>query len=1330
MENIEDIYELSAMQQGILFHSLLTSEADVYFTLQVFSLVGPLNIVAFEKAWQRIIDRHPILRTSFFWDDLDKPLQVVHRQVKLPLERRDWREFLPDEQERRLEALIQEERSRGFVLSEPPLVRLILVRMAKETHRFFLSGHHVLLDGWSMSLLLKEVLVFYQAFCRGQDVQLDRCRPYGDYIEWLQRQDVSQAEAFWRQELKGFTTPTPLMVDRMPDNGSQQKKGYGSRQVQLSMGTTMGLRALGRQHQLTINTLVQGAWALLLSRYSGEEDVVFGATVSGRSIDLAGIESMVGLFINTLPVRVQVSRKAMLLPWLKELQTRQIEARQYEYAALTQIQGWSEVPRRLPMFESILVFENYPSDGISFSAWKQSVSLDLHTASGIDQTNYPLTLCVAERTDGLSASLLYNADLFEEATIIRALGHFQTLLEGMATDPEQSLAKLPLLTEAEQHQLLIEWNNTRTDYPQGLCIHRLFEAQVERTPDAIAVAFEEERLTYRELNRRANQLAHHLRSLGVGPEVLVGIYVERSLEMVVGLLGILKAGGGYVPLDPSYPDEHVAFMLEDAQVHVLLTQGRLVGRLPKNRAKIVCLDADLGLLAQESKENPIGEVAAENIAYVIYTSGSTGRPKGVAIEHRCSVALLHWARDIFAPEDLAGVLAATSICFDCSVFELFVPLSWGGKVILVESPLHLPSLPRANEVTLINTVPSTIAELLKIDGIPRSVRTVNLGGETPQSKLVEQLYQRNSVHQIFNVYGPTECTTYSTFSLIGRNVSPFPSIGHPIANTSIYILDGYGAPVPIGVPGELHIGGAGLARGYLNCPEPTAEKFIPNPFSDAPGARLYKTGDLARYLPDGNIEFLGRFDQQVKIRGFRIEMEEIETVLRQHPALQEALVVAREDKPGEKCLVAYVVADSESLPTSGELRGFLREKLPDFMVPAAFVRLEALPLLPNGKVDRRALPAPQEAQLALNSVFVAPRDTLELQLKQIWEDILETRPIGITDNFFDLGGHSLLAVRLMTQIQNRFAQDLPLSSLFQGATIEHLASILRRQTASLPWSSLVRIQPIGSKRPFFCVHPVGGNVLCYVDLARHLGLDQPFFGLQAPGLEGEREPHSRIEDMAAHYIEALRVVQPEGPYLLGGWSFGGVVAFEMAQQLQKQNHEVPLLVLIDSGVPTFDSSNAIIDDTKLLALLPIQLGYPLEKSLSVRYDDLHRLDFEEQLNYVLERARMANIMPPDAGLSQIRRLLKVYKANIQAMQSYIPQVYPSRITLFRASEGLAEDHQDPSLGWREFAAGGVEVYTLPGDHYTMVREPHVQVLAGRLAACLDEAVRSWTLAAI
>lgn len=1035
------------MQQGILFHTLYASEPGEYCAQWSCVLPGHLQVSAFKRAWQCIVDRHPVLRTAFNWELRDEPFQVVYRYVQLPWQQHDWRGGAAVEQQQQLETFLAEDRQQGFALSKAPLLRLMLIQLAEDVYQFVWSLHHLLLDGWSLHLLLQEVFQMYDALCAGRELRLDMCRPYGDYIAWLQQQNLSQAEQFWQQTLKGFTTPTVMHVRQDRDGSFDKEVGYAEQQMRLSAAVTAALHTLAQRHHLSLNTLVQGAWAILLSRYSSQEDVVFGATVSGRPTDLTGVESMIGLFINTLPVRVRVVPEALLLPWLHELQSQQAEARQYEHSPLMQVHGWGDVRRELPLFESLLVFENYPKR-TSVQTW--SANLEISQVRFASSTHYPLTV-VAVPGPALGFRIKYQFHCFDTGTITRMLGHVRTLLEGMIADPRRRLTDLPMLTQAERHQLLVTWNDTSAAHPQDTCIHQLFEAQVERTPDAVAVVFEDQELTYLELNSRTNQLAHHLRALGVGPETLVGICAERSVEMVLGVVGILKAGGAYVPLDPTYPKERLAFMLSDAQVPVLLTQHKLVTALPPQGAQLVCLDIDWEYMAQQRQDNPVCGVRPENLAYVMYTSGSTGRPKGVMISHRALSNHLHWMQLTFPLAETDRVVQKTPISFDASVWELFAPLLVGARLIVAcpgghRDSAYLVELLARHQVTVLKLVPSLLQMLLEEAsfGTCRSLRHVFCGGEPLPAALQERFLAHLEAH-LHNLYGPTEATidvTYWTCER-GSNHRVIP-IGRPIANTELYLLDLQLHPVPIGVPGELYIGGASLARGYLNQPTLTAERFIPHPFSSVLDARLYKTGDLARYLPDGTIELLGRLDNQVKLRGYRIEPGEIETTLEHHPAIRQAVVVARGDTSSDRYLVAYCVPHHGSLPSMYELRNFLRTKLPDYMVPAAFVVIEVLPLLPNGKIDRQALPAPEQERVPLFEEFVAPRTLTEELLAGIWSSVLGIEAVGIYDNFFVLGGHSLLAVQVMSRLRKALRVEVPLRMLFEAPTVAGLARGVER----------------------------------------------------------------------------------------------------------------------------------------------------------------------------------------------------------------------------------------------------------------------------------------------
>lgn len=1055
--NIENIYELSPVQQGILFHSLYESESGAYFVQVSYSLRGMLNIAAFERAWERVVAHHSPLRTSFHWEGLDKPLQVVNKKVQLPLKQLDWRGINPDEQQEKFQAFLLSDRQLGFNLSDESLLRLTLIRLDNQHYHFIWSSHHIILDGWSGALVFKDFALLYEAFCRGEEITLPFVGRFADYIAWLQQQNLSQAEAFWRQTLQGFTAPTSLTNLEVHSLSAPAEK-YFEQSFKLSATTTTALKSWTKQHQLTLNTIIQGAWALLLSRYSGENEVIYGVTVSGRPVDLPAAESMVGIFINTLPLRVKLDAETFLLPWLEQLQRQLLEIRQYEYTPLVEIQGWSEIPRGLPLFESIVVFENYPVDQ-ALSDWRKN--LEIETLSAVDHTNYPLTISVIPGSE-LEIRIAGDGSRFDTATITRMLGHFQTLLKGMAANPEVRLHELPILTAAEKHQLLVEWNQTQLEFPQQ-CIHQLFEAQVEKTPDAIAVVFAEQSLTYQQLNQHANQLAHYLQKLGVGAEVLVGIGLERSLEIAIAVLAVLKAGGAYVPLDPNQPAQRLTCMVQDADCQTLITQKHLVDALPAYQGQVVCLDADLALISQESELNlPSNTVTAENLAYLIYTSGSTGQAKGVMVNHSSLVNAYYAWEQAYQLRFLTCHLQMANFCFDVFAGDLIRALCSGAKLVICPhefllEPAKLYALMRQQKVDCAEFVPVVLNNLIQyLEKSQLSLDFIQLlicGSDSWYG--LEYKKNKSFIGQqkrLINSFGLTETTIDSSYyesSSQELSTEQLVPIGRPFSNTQIYILDSYLQPVPIGVSGEIYIGGASLARGYHNRPELTAEKFIHNKFSNQPEARLYKTGDLARYLPDGNIAFIGRADNQVKIRGFRIELGEIEAVLSQHSAVSKAVVIAREDEPRNKKLVAYVVQKpSITALEITQVRDFLKQKLPQYMIPSAFVLLPQLPLLPNGKVDRRCLatsrfastlPKPDATITTFQDAFVPPRNAIEEVLAGIWANILRVKQVGIHDNFFDLGGHSLLATQVISRIRETFKLDLPLRCLFESPTVAELS---------------------------------------------------------------------------------------------------------------------------------------------------------------------------------------------------------------------------------------------------------------------------------------------------
>ncbi len=1041
-KNVEDIYPLSPMQRGMLFHTLYAEEPGVYFVAHAFTLLGPLDAEAFLRAFQEVVDRHAVLRTAFLWERREEPLQVVRERVRLPATIEDLRASSPEHQAERLLRFSEEDRRRGFDPTRPPLLRVALFRLADERHRLFLSLHHLLLDGWSLPIVLDELFRLYAAHREGRPLRLDRPRPYGEYIAWLQKQDRATTAAFWRSRLAGFSAPTPLGVDHPPS--SEGPARFAELRRTLSEPVSEAITTFSRQHPITTSTLLQAAWALLLSRYSGEDDVLFGATVSGRSLPLPGVESMVGLFINTLPSRVRVEPGARVIDWLRALQAQQAELRDFEHSALVDAQAESAVPRGTPLFESLLVFENFPFDE---ALWQRPGGLRVVEQATVEHTNYPLTVVGALR-GRMFLRLSYDRRRFDEPSIERMMGHLETLLLGLIERPERLVERVPLLGEAERQSLLTEHNDTDTPPPEERTVHALFERWATDHPEAIAVEMEEKRVSYGEIEARSNRLAHHLVGRGVGPEILVGVCLRRSPDLVVALLAVLKAGGAYVPIDPDLPRDRLSFLLGDAAPRVLLTERSLLASLPPGEADLLCLDRDHALIDIESPARPERGVSGHHPAYVIYTSGSTGRPKGVILLHEGVVNYLCWARATYPTAAGRGAPVHSSIGFDLTVTSLFVPLVSGRTVTLLPDEQGAMALSAALRgapgYSLVKLTPAhldLLAQTLPPSDLPGATRAFIIGGEALRGEQLAFFQEHAPETRLVNEYGPTEtvvgCCVHEV-SAGERRTGPVP-IGHPIANTRLYVLDSRREPVPLGVAGELYIGGAQVGRGYLHRPELSAERFLPDPFSSRPGARLYRSGDRVRRLPGGELEFLGRLDHQVKIRGHRIELGEIEAVLARHPAVHEVVVVAREDTPGEKRLVAYLVMAPDS-PGTDALRDFARRELPEVMVPSAIVTLPALPLTAHGKIDRRALPAPEAGAWSLFTV--EPRGPIEQAIAAIFAEVLKIPPssVGARGSFFALGGHSLVATAAISRIAAAFAIDLPLRALFEAPTPAELGA--------------------------------------------------------------------------------------------------------------------------------------------------------------------------------------------------------------------------------------------------------------------------------------------------
>jgi len=925
-------------------------------------------------------------------------------------------------------------------------MRMFLVRFGDGDYKFIWNSHHIIADGRSRRQIVEEVFQVYDAMRRGMDVNLPDPRPYQDYIDWITRQDSSKSEEFWRTLLGEYQSPTQINLSNNDAYPVSQNREMGEIEKRIPESTTRLLSSLAQENNITLNTIIQGAWSLLLSRYSGEEEVVFGAVRAGRHWTKESPESLVGLFLYTVPMLVHVSPEKSFIEWLREIRQLQIDIREHEATPLVDIQGWSKVPRGMSLFNNILVFENYEIGTFFKSKGGTWTNREFYL---IEDNGFPITL-YAYSESGLLLKIHYDKNEFDEITIRRILGHLEKLLSGIIQDPKRSIFMLSILTDEERKQILIDWNDTGVNYPEDKLIHQIFETQAKKASDAVALIFEGESLTYGDLNQRANLLAGYLRSLGVGPEVLVGIAAERSPEMVIGLYGILKAGGAYVPLDPSYPSERLGQIIEDADFTVILTQEHLRDKLPEHKAHVVCLDSEWNeLIAGQDIGNPVCNLSPDNLAYVIYTSGSTGKPKGVMNTHAGILNRLLWMQEAYNLTESDRVLQKTPFSFDVSVWEFFWPLMFGACLVIARPEGHRDSdyLVKTiieQNVTTMHFVPSMLQIFLLAKDVEKctSLRQVVCSGEALTIELQKRFFAKLDA-ELHNLYGPTEAAVDVTYWECRREsgLSTVP-IGRPVANTQIYVLDDNMQPVPVGVSGELYIGGVQVARGYLNRPDLTAERFIPDPFSDKPDACLYKTGDSARFMPDGNVEYLGRLDFQVKIRGNRIELGEIEAVLLQHSDIREAVVLAREDIPGDQRLIAYIVPNREIENYNREIRNYLLQKLPEYMVPSHIVKLREFPLTSNQKIDRKALPVPECEKVETGTAYIPPKTELQKKITDIWQELLNNPRVGINDNFFELGGHSLLIVQAYYRLTQAVEGELSITDMFRFPTISALSDYI------------------------------------------------------------------------------------------------------------------------------------------------------------------------------------------------------------------------------------------------------------------------------------------------
>jgi amino acid adenylation domain-containing protein len=1343
----EEVYPLSYGQRALWFLYQLTPENAAYNTALTLRIRSALDIHALQNTFQALINRHPCLRTTFSMND-GEPLQKVHQYQTIRFEQIDASTWSWDE----LNSRIVETYKKPFNLEQGPVLRVSLFTRTKEDQILLLTIHHIVFDGWSQWMLIEELGLLYPVIKTGSQASLPLIKHrYADYVHW-QRKMVSSAKGehlftYWEKQLAGELPVLNLPTDH--PRPSMQTYHGASVHFCLTETLTQQLKELAKTEDATLFTVLLAIYQILLYRYTGQEDICVGSPTTGRT--QGEFAKIAGYFMNMVVLRTVIKGDFTFETFLRKIRQTVLEAldhQDYPFPLLVERLQPDRDFSRSPLFQVSFVLQNPQQSGEIlelFASGKTGVRVNL---GGIElepfemtqqEGQFDLALEMMEAKSSVAGTFNYNTDLFESATITRMVGHFQTLLEGIVANPLQPIQALPLLTKVEQQQLKT-WNDTATDSPQDKTIVDLFEQQVEKTPSNIAVGFENQQLTYQQLNDKANQLAHHLvvnQAEISSNNPLIAIAVERSFSMIIGLLGILKAGGAYVPIDPSLPPARIRYMLNDSAAPLLLTQSHLKKHLLLDELEhdcvVVCLDeADL---TEQPTENPAVNNQVEDLAYVIYTSGSTGMPKGAMVEHRGMLNHIDAKIDDLKLSVTDVIAHTASLTFDISVWQAFTLLSLGGRIQVfseqtVKEPRILLDTVLSEGITILEIVPSLLRAVLQeindsaLHPDLSSLRWMILTGEALPPDLCIEWFAYYPEIPLFNAYGPTECSDDVAHHPIlkppAAQITQMP-IGKPINNMRLYVLDKHLQLLPVGIAGELYVAGIGVGRGYWNAPEKTVQAFIINPFS--PGESLYKTGDLARWLPDGNLEYLGRIDYQVKLRGFRIELGEIESVLSQHPAVKDAVVILYEADDNKR-LVAYITTDSEPNELVASLTETLIARLPDYMIPSHFTVLDRLPLTPNGKIDRQALPAPD---LKTPNENTLPRDAIELQLLGVWETVLDIHPLGIHDNFFELGGHSLLAMKLMSHIQQQCGVRLPVSVLFQSPTVATLAQQLRQDTTPLLTNLVPIIQTKGFAPPVYCLPGAVGSVMYLYPLASYLGQQQPFYGLQTPGRDGSTTPET-VENLAKYHLQALQQQQPSGPYQLIGHSSGGRVAFEMAWQLERQGETVALLAILDTNAPDLNQPNPIADYTALNWLADIvsvfeeQTGIDLNLSL----EHLQTLpDLETAYTQVMQAFQQRHILfAPKAAVDELKALVNTYRITVQAHVSYqIPGKIHCPIHLFRASEQTPNiEFKDTreAWGWSECTHAKVKKHWVPGTHESMMTRPHVKTLADKLSQFLTK----------
>jgi amino acid adenylation domain-containing protein len=1312
---------LSFAQSRLWFLDQLEPGSPAYNVPAAVRVRGGLDVAALGRALNALVARHESLRTTFAAYG-GEPVQVIHPPAPVPLPLADLSRLEAADRETELLRLAAQEARRPFDLAAGPLLRCRILRLGAEDHGVLFTQHHVVSDGWSTDVLEREVSALYEAAVRGEDAHLPPLPvQYADYAVWqrgwLSGGVLEAQAAWWRERLAGAPPLLEIPTDR-PRTAAPAPSAVEC-PVAVPAEAAGALRALARREEATLFMAVLAAWQALLARWSGQEDVVVGTPVSGRT--RVETEGLIGFFVNTLALRGDLSGDPCLRVLLSRAREEVLAAHAHQDLPFERLVDALGVERSLthtPVFQAVLTLQAAGREpGLRLGGARLE---DLGVGNGVQR--FDLALDLAEDGEALAGGISCRADRFDPVTARRLAGHFVRLVEAWAADPDLPLSAVELMDAGERRQVLAAARGEARPYP-FVPVHRQVEAQAARTPDAVAVAAPGTRLTYAALERRAGALARALRARGArgaGPGAVIPFVLERGAGVPVAMLAILKTGAAFAPVDPRWPDERIRGVLDELASPVVVADAGAATRDWAAGRVLLPPDGE-----GDGEPEPGYDAAPGDPLYVIYTSGSTGRPKGVVVPHRGIANRFAWMTEWFGADAARSVLQTTRHVYDSAVWQLLWPLAQGGRTVVPADGAEtdaaaLAALVAAEGVTLTDFVPSVLGALLpglEADPAARarlaSLRAVVLGGEAISAEAAYRFMEIFPSVRVTNLYGPTEasigCVAYRVTGGEGGRIP----IGRPIANAVALVLDARRRPVPVGVPGELYLSGACLGRGYLGQPARTAEAFVENPFPEAGGPRMYRTGDRARQRADGNLEFLGRVDEQVKIRGFRVEPGEVESALLGHPAVREAAVVARPAPAGGLRLLGYAVLHAAAEASPAALRAYLRERLPAAMVPEWVSRLDAFPLTPGGKLDRRALPDPAGPDGG-GEGFVPPRDALEGALARVWEELLG-RPVGVRDPFFDVGGHSLLAVRLLARVEAVFGRRLPVSAVFAAPTVEEMAVLLRREGARPPAEVLVPFRPGADGEPLFLVHGAGGTVFGYGELARALGPGHALHAFQGRGAAPGEAPHGTVEEMADAYLRALREARPARPWRLGGWSMGGAVAWEMAVRLEAEGDPPDALLLLDAHLAAGEEEDPDGAEELWIARLAgfvRQLGIPLER-LPLTVESLLPLPAGARLEEVLRAAGAAGVLPPGVEPEEAARLYAVYAAHGEALRRYRPAPYGGRVLLLRAEEG-----DDPAPAWRPLARGGLEVRDVPGDHFGMLRE-HVQPLAGAIQAFLS-----------